>query len=226
MNEQPDNNSRVVTNAATGAATPGIPRAEIQAARKGLAAQAKIVQQAAVELEQLALIEEVPFEEAMVLPPEEVKKRYTAENARQIEWRREACIKLLARQVAAEDICDILKMNHRTVGAIASQEGQKIATFSNQFADSLASSAMSDLALAHTKRDSASYKDLSIGAGIKLTHAVNMKMVGAGGAEDVGALELEAENPALQSARKFLEMKKANATSPNSETQKPEEEGK
>jgi hypothetical protein len=39
-------------------------------------------------------------------------------------------------------------------------------------------------------------------------------------------LELEAENPALQSARKFLEMKKANATSPNSETQKPEEDGK
>lgn len=186
-----------------------IPRAEIQAARKELATQAKNVAAAAVELEQLALIEEVPFEEAMVLPPEEVKKRYTAENARQIEWRREACIKLLARQVAAEDICDILKMNRRTVGAIASQEGQKISTFSNQFADSLASSAMSDLALAHTKRDGASYKDLSIGAGIKLTHAVNMKMVGAGGAEDAAAIEMEQDNPALQLARKFLEQRKA-----------------
>lgn len=191
---------------------PVIASAAIQAARKELSNQVKTVVAAAVELEQLALLDEVPFEEAMVLLPDEVKKRYTAENARQIEWRREACIKLLARQVAAEDICDILKMNHRTVGAIASQEGQKIATFSNQFADSLASSAMSDLALAHTKRDSASYKDLSIGAGIKLTHSVNMKMVGAGSAEDVAAVDLESENVALQSARKFLEMKKAKVT--------------
>lgn len=198
-----------------GETRPAIPRAEIQAARKELATQAKIVQQAAQELEQLALIDEIPFEEAMVLPLEEVKKRYTAENARQIEWRREACIKLLARQCPATDICDILKMNHRTVGAIAAQEGQKIATFSNQFADSLASSAMSDLALAHTKRDGASYKDLSIGAGIKLTHAVNMKMVGAGGGDEASAIELEQDNPALQSARKFLEARKGKVVPAN-----------
>lgn len=188
---------------------PAIPSAELQAARKELSQQVKATVAAAQELEQLALIDEIPFEEAMCLAPEEVQKRYTAENARQIEWRREACIKLLARQMPAIDIADVLKMNPRTVGAIAAQEGQKIATFSNQFADSLASSAMSDLALAHTKRDGASYKDLSIGAGIKLTHAVNMKMVGAGGAEDAAAIELEQDNPALQLARKYLEQRKA-----------------
>jgi len=169
--------------------------AVIQAARKELSSQVKNVVAAAQELEQLALLDEVPFEEAMVLTPEEVKVRYTAENARQIEWRREACIKLLARQCPTHDICDILKMNHRTVGAIAAQEGQKIATFSNQFADTLASSAMSDLALADTKKHAASYKDLGYVADVKMKHAVAMKMVGAAGSEEVGAIELEQEDP-------------------------------
>lgn len=183
-----------------------VPVAEIKAARKELAEQVKGVVSAAQDLEQLALIAEVPFEEAMCLPPEEVAKRYTAANARQIEWRREAAIKLLARQCPAEDICDILKMNHRTVAAIAAQEGQKIGTLSHQIAGTLASSAMTDIALAETKKHGASYKDLHIGAGIKLTHAMAFKLGGAAG-EETEAVELAQENEKLTAARKFLEMK-------------------
>lgn len=209
--------------AARGDARPTIPRAEIQAARKELATQAKIVQAAAVELEQLALIEEIPFEEAMVLTTEEVAKRYTAENARQIEWRREACIKLLARQCPAEDICDILKMNHRTVAAIAAQEGVKIGAISGQIADALASSAMGDLALADTKKHNASYKDLGIVAGIKLTHSMAFKLGGAAG-DDTTTVELEQENEKLAQARKFLEARKPKPTELGTQELKKEEE--
>lgn len=202
-----------------------VPAAEILAARRELKETAKAAQQAAQDLEQLALIDELPFEEAMCLTSEEVKKRYTAENARQIEWRREACIKLLARQCPAEDICDILKMNHRTVAAIAAQEGQKIGTISGQIADALAASAMGDLALADTKKHNASYKDLGIVAGIKLTHSMAFKLGGAAG-DDTTTVELEQENEKLASARKFLEARKPKPQMGTDETQIKPEEGK
>jgi hypothetical protein len=182
---------------------PSVPVAAISAARKELTTQVKSVVAAAQELEQLALYDEVPFEEAFCLSPEEVAKRYTAENARQIEWRRKACVELLARQCPSEDIAHILSMNHRTVAAIAAQEGQKIATTANGIADVLANSAMADIALADTKKHGATYKDLHIGAGIKLTHHTNLKLVGASGG-DAAAVEVEVENPALTEARKWL----------------------
>lgn len=173
-----------------------------------LAKQAKDLAQAAGALETASLFEEIPFEEAFCLSPEEVAKRYTAENARQIEWRRRACVKLLARQCATQDIEDILGMNRRTVSAIAAQEGQAIAVFSQQYSDTLAASAMSDLAFAQTKRDSAGYKDLHIGAGIKLTHATALKMIGAGGEDADGLTQLEEENPALVKAREWLKRRR------------------
>lgn len=192
--------------AAAAALTRGVPVAALQAARKELANQVKTVVAAAQELEQLALLDEVPFEEALTLPVEEVRKRYTAENSRQIEWRREACVKMLARQISAPDIGDILKMNPRTVAAIAAQEGQKIAGHADSIADALASSAMADFALAETKKHEASYAQLQVGGGIKLTHYANLKLLGAAGNTDSAAHDLEAENPLLEKAKRFLEM--------------------
>lgn len=182
-----------------------IPSAAIAAARKELVNQVRSVTAAAMDLEQLALIDEVPFEEALTLPLEEVRKRYTAENSRQIEWRREACVKMLARQISAPDIADILKMNPRTVAAIAAQEGQKIAGHADSIADALASSAMADFALAETKKHDASYAQLQVGGGIKLTHYANLKLLGAAGSGDAAAHDVAAENPLLESARKWLE---------------------
>jgi len=217
--EQPDPNA-----AAPGPA--GVPSAALQQARREVKETAQAAAQAAAQLEQLAMFTEPAFEEAMCLTPEEVKKRYTAKNAQQIEWRREACIKLLARQCATEDICDILKMNHRTVAAIAAQEGQKIAAFSNEQSEVLAADAMTDIAVARTKREGASFKDLHIAAGIKLTHAVALKMVAAGGGDEAEATEVEAQNPALESARKFLEARKPKPQMDTDETQIKPEEGK
>ena len=181
-----------------------VPSAELTEARQAVAQQAKALQSAVLELAQLSLLPEVEFEEALLLEPDEVKKRYTGTNGKGIIERREMVVKMLARQMTATDICDILKMNPRTVAAIAAQEGQKIAAFSGELANALVSSAMADIAAAQTKRDTASYKDQHIAAGIKLTHAAAMKLIGAGGGEEAVNV-VEAENPALLQARKWLE---------------------
>lgn len=190
-----------------------VPPAALAGAREDVVRQAKALARSAAALEQMALIEDVPFEEAFCLSPDEVRKRYTAENARQIEWRRDAAIKLLARQCPAADICDILRMNHRTVAAIAAQEGQKIGAFSEQYYQTLAGSAMSDLALAETMKYNASFKDLHYAANVKMTHAAAFKMIGAGSAEET-AIELETENENLAKARKFIETHWPQATTP------------
>jgi hypothetical protein len=189
-----------------------VPVAELAAARKELSDQVRAVVSAAQDLEQLALIEETPFEEALLLTTEEVRKRYTGENARQIEWRRKACVELLAMNVPSNDIGRILSMNHRTVEAIASQEGQKIAAFSETHVAALVSSAMADIALADTRRSTAGHKDLHIAAGIKLTHAQSLKLLSAGNVDEGNVIQLEEENPKLVEARKFLEARKTKTT--------------
>lgn len=176
-------------------------------AQSDVAKKAKALKVAAGELEQLALLEgEVAFEEAVTLPVEQIRQRYTGTQGKNIEERRLQVVKMLALQISARDICDILKMNHRTVAAIAAQEGQKIADFSESFAQVLAGSAMADIALAETKKHEAGHKDLMIAADIKLKHAQSLKMIGAAAADDsVSTVEAEEENENLKAARKFLE---------------------
>lgn len=200
-----------------------VPVTELLNARKAVASKATELQSAVNDVVQLSLIDEVEFEEGVLLEGEELRKRYTAENARQIEWRRKACIRLLALQCPAEDIADILSMNHRTVQAVAAQEGQKIAAFGRQHAEVLSSSAMADIALAQTKRSSASFKDLHIAAGIKLTHAANINL-GASAAEP-DAIDVEGENPQLAKAREFLLKRKATEEPINVPVEQPSNEG-
>jgi hypothetical protein len=192
----------------------GVPAGQIVEARNDVAKAARELKSAADHLEQLALIQEEPFEEAVTLPLEEIRKRYTGTNGKNIEDRRLQVVKLLALHISTRDICDVLRMNHRTVAAIAAQEGQKIAAFSEQFAETLAGSAMADIALAETKKHDASHKDLMVSAGIKLTHAANFKMIGAAAGDETAAIHLEEENEKLTAARKFLEARKPKQAQP------------
>lgn len=207
--------------------------------RQGVASAAKELVESALALEQTALFAEEPFEEGLLLPIEEIHKRYTGKTAQQLEWRRTAALYMIARGCPLQDIEKILHMNHRVIAALASQNGRTIAAFSEDYAKELLASAAGDIALADTKKHEASYKDLHIGAGIKLTHAQNLKAtMGAGDLQPV--TDIEAENPALASARKLLESLKAkpqtgeatggqgveNNQQPTSNIQHPVEEGK
>lgn len=191
-----------------GAVLPSAP-AETQELRKEVAERAKELARSALELEQAALFDEEPFEQELLLSTEEIRKRYTGKNGEQIEWRKNAAIYMLARQCPAKDIARILHMNLRVIAALASQNGRQLAGFTEAFAQELLGGAASDFALAETKKHEASYKDLNIGAGIKMTHAVNLKLAGVGaGSTDV--IELEAENEKLVKAREFLKLRSAN----------------
>lgn len=189
-------------------------QAEVRAAKDSLARSAKAAAAAATELQQLALIDDVAFEPEVVLPAEEIAKRYTGTNGKNITERRLQVVKMLALQIPVVNICDILRMNHRTVAAIAAQEGQKIAVFSNEHAEVLARSAMADFALADAKREEAGPKDLAIIGGIKMTHAANLKLVGAGGGADAAAIEVKEEDPDVIAMRKFLENRPAESALP------------
>ena len=176
---------------------------ETRELRQTVAEQAKALARSALELEQAALFDEEPFEEGLLLPNEEIAKRYTGKNGKDMLWRKETAIYMLARQCPAQDIARLLHMNLRVIAALASQNGKQLAGFTEAFAQELLGSAAGDIALAETKKHDASYKDLNIGAGIKMTHAVNLKLAGMGGAMD-NAIELEAENEKLAQAREFL----------------------
>ena len=131
---------------------------------------------ASEEAGQLSLL--TPEEEsALFLPVEELRKRYTAGQAEKMEWRRNAAVRMLAYGIPAEHIARDLHMNLRTVAALASLHGKTIAGFSETFAGELMQSAAGDIALADTKKHGASYKDLHIGAGIKMQHAMAVKLV-------------------------------------------------
>lgn len=175
--------------------------------RDAMAKQARELARTALELEQAALFSEEPFEEALLLPPDEIKKKYTGANGEKMVWRQEAALYMLGRQCPAADIARVLHMNLRVIAALAAQHGRKLAGFTEAFAQELASSAAADFALAETKRDQASYKDLNIGAGIKMTHAMGLKLAGVGSTMD-DVIELEAENEKLTQAREFLKQLK------------------
>lgn len=116
-------------------------------------------------------------ESALFLPVEELRKRYTGAQAEKMEWRRNACVRMLAYGIPAEYIARDLHMNLRTVSALAAQYGKTIASFSEKFAQNLMESAAADIAAAETKRGGASHKDLHIAAGIKMQHAMAVKLV-------------------------------------------------
>ena len=155
-------------------------------------------------LQQAALFAEPEFEPGLFLAPEEMRKRYTGEQATKMEWRKNACIRMLAYGIPAEDIAQDLHMNLRTIQALASQNGKQLAAFSEKFAGELMSSAAADIALAETKRGEASFKDLHIGAGIKMQHAMSVKLVADTGPAPVDITATSKKTEALRLKLKAL----------------------
>jgi hypothetical protein len=156
------------------------------------------------DMEQMALFDQPEFEEALLLDGETLRKRYTAAQAEKIEWRMNACLYMLGRECPVEEIAVILHMNLRTVAAIAAQNGRKLGAFTAQFANELVADAASDIALARTKRDTASYKDLHIGAGIKMQHAAALKIVVDSSPDGKPAEDVEADHPGLVALREQM----------------------
>ena len=128
---------------------------------------------------------------------------------------------MLAYGIPAEDIAQDLHMNLRTIQALASQNGKQLAAFSEKFAGELMSSAAADIALAETKRGEASFKDLHIGAGIKMQHAMSVKLVADTGPAPVDITVTSEKTAALRLKLKQLQPK-AEEGMQNAEEGKPQ----
>jgi hypothetical protein len=186
--------------------------AQLRVAQQGVEFAADVVTKSArklaektFELEQLAMFGEVEFEPAMLLPGDELRKNYTGEQAEKMEWRRNACIRMISYGVPAQDIAKDLHMNLRTVAAVAVNNGKMLAGFTDQFAKELLASAAGDIALADTKKHEASYKDLHIGAGIKMQNASALKVMAEISAP---AVDIEADNGKLAGLREKIKLLK------------------
>ena len=139
------------------AAEVGFARDRVERGAKDVLKATRELAERTFALEQAALFGEVEFEEALFYPVAELRKRYTAEQATKMEWRRNACIRMLAYGIQAKDIAKDLHMNLRTISALATQNGKMLAGFSDKFAQELMTSAAADIALAETKRDESSH---------------------------------------------------------------------
>jgi hypothetical protein len=186
--------------------------ADTRELRQTVAEQAKALARSALKLEQAALFDEEPFEEALLLSPEEIKKRYTGSNGEKMVWRQETALYMLGRQCPAQDIARVLHMNLRVISALAAQNGRKLAGFTDSFVNELMASAGADISMSETKRHEASYKDLGIVGGIKLTHVANLKLASVGGQVD-GAIDVTNEDEELRKFRdRISQLKPANVT--------------
>lgn len=186
---------------------------EVEDTAKELAKAANNAKAAALQLELAALDGAPAFEECMLQTGPEIKKRYTAEHAEKIEIRRNAAIYMLARQCPVEDIAKILRMNLRTITALAALNGQQLAAFSEGYAQELLAKAGAAFSLASTKQNEASFLQLATGAGIMVDKAIAIKG-GLPPTAEENAIDLEAEDPALKAAREFVQrkLKSANPT--------------
>ena len=213
--------------------TPGGPpvtvdRAAVKAAQEEVEKSAKALREAALDADaaaeqlQWAALGEAPaFEEGLLLPAEENRKRYTAQRAQQNEIRRNACLYMLARKCPVEDIAHILKMNLRTIRALAELNGHQLAEFSEKYAQELLAGAGAAFALAQTKMGDASYLQLVTGGGIMVDKAEKVKALAGQASGDAEAIDASAEDPALKSAREWVGRLKS-AKAPSTNIQAPE----
>lgn len=211
-NQQPTSNIKHPVVDAVDIAGVAAAKQEIGEAAKRAAKAAKELADKAEQLRLAAIEGEAPFEEACLMTDDEITKKYTAENGKQIQWRRDAAIYMLARQCPAQDIARILHMNLRTIAALASRNGQQLAGFTEQYAKELMAQAGSAFALAATKAHEANYLQLVTGGGIMADKAMMLRGGVQTGAE-TEAIDVTAEDPKLAKAREFLKLKSAKAES-------------
>lgn len=181
-------------------------RGELERKAKGAQKEVRKLFDQALVVEQLAMFDEPEFEPDVLLERPQLLKKHTAKRVDQIEWRRDLCLYLLSVETPAREIARLLKMSNSTVTALAAKHGRKLGQFTQAFAERLMASAASDIALADTKREDANYKDLHIGAGIKMQHAVSVRLVSESGMQP--ALEVDESNDKLKNLREKMKLLK------------------
>jgi len=155
--------------------------------------------------QQLALIE-AESDEALLLPDADRRKRYTAGQARQIEWKLDCILAMLACGVIPlETIAARAHVNFRIVQELSTRYAERIGSDAIKFSDYAAAKAAKFLYLADQKSGLAGPKDLMIMHGIARDTAINLRLSGGGGSSEPEAIDITAsESDALKKFRAGL----------------------
>lgn len=133
---------------------------------------------------------------AFFLSDEQLSKRYTADQAQAVSWKREAVCMLIAAGWPVEDISKRLHMSTRTVKALVGLQASKVAGDKKSFGKILHGLGARWFGLAQTIEGKAEFRDLVIAAGIATQRGSEVLAMGESGGENV--LEMEAEQSAAR----------------------------
>ncbi len=180
------------------------PAAAVAAARQTLGRQAKELARTAMDLEQLALLDEEPFEEALLWETDRIQKQYNGEHSKQIIWRRDAAAYMVRIGCPKEHICAVLRMNSRVVDALAARCVSSVAKFADEYAEQLLKLGAEMFAAAHLKKDEANTLQAATAGGILTDKAIAIKMLGGGLAAPETAIDVEEQDEELKRFREGL----------------------
>lgn len=149
-------------------------------------------------------------DEALLLPPVERRKRYTAAQVQKIEWREECILVMIAAQVIPLDrIAEAAHVNLRTIKIMAARDAERIGRDTVKFGEYSAGLSASFLHKAEMKSDAATFKDLMIGHGIARDTALAMRAAGAAaGDPNADAINVETVDEDLRKFREGLKQLK------------------
>lgn len=86
--------------------------------------------------QQPALIEVVE-DDGILFSPEQRAKRFTAAQCEKLEWKENAILELIARDCPVKRIARLLSVSDHTVTVLVMRHSEKVATFSQEYADQL-----------------------------------------------------------------------------------------
>jgi hypothetical protein len=119
-------------------------------------------------------------DEALLLPAEEMRKHYTGQLAKNMEWKKGAILMLLGAGFGIRLIAEKLHVSTHTVTELLKRSASEVATHKREFAEILMSTGARWIGLARTKENGASFRDLTIGAGIVMQHARELVAISTG----------------------------------------------
>ena len=167
------------------------------------------------ENEQLALIDG-ESEEALLLPQEEVQKRYTGRTADRLRQKRNHILDLLGIELPIEEIAQRTESSTRIVKLLGAKYSQTVAGNLRHFSQLFKAKAARFLFLAQTKEGDAKFSDLIAAASFLSQRGMEMEAASYGQPQpNEGSVNVEEVNPALVSAREFV--KQLNAPRPECE---------
>ncbi len=155
---------------------------------------------------QLVLLE-AESDEALLLAPEQRQKLFTGALAQKIADRLDMILALISCRLPLAEIALRAHVSHHTLRELIGQHAVLIATDMDRYAGWTAGLSAKFLALAELKAADAPFKDLVAAHSFVGKLSLDMKVASQQlmGVGDAGAVtEVEADNPALKSARDFL----------------------